>query len=311
MPAEEQVVQSRELEGYVSTTTTASDARELRRNLDFPLRHLRFTQKLEAPFLEYLRTAHQRCALTIAVLCTLVWLFYIGLDMWRLIGLLGSGNESEFFWRSLVPRFWVLACFAVVLYTMMASTVRCRLYEISIAGLVVTISLAVVASAYTLKNLGLRDTAVVMVLFVSVAFFPVGVRSCVMAPVALFISSAFTVAGPLMLRSDDDLAEHWILTAVIWITFILSSIAAYSREKSLREQYLLRHLLDWEASHDALTGLANRRMFREHIGHCMRLAFRQRRRCILWCSTSTISSFTTTTMAICGATRYRPRGPRC
>jgi diguanylate cyclase (GGDEF)-like protein len=259
-----------------SHTATASDAQELRRNLDHPLGRLRFADRVESPFLEYLRITQHRSALTTAVLCSAVWIFYIALDSWRLWGLQGSGNADEFFWRSFAPRFMVLVCFACVLYALLVPNVRRRLYEMCVGGLVLGISLAVAASAYTLKNLAMHDTGVVMVLFVGVAFFPLGVRLRVMGPIAFIISIAFTVAGPLILRSADDLVDHWILTAVIWITFVLSGIAAYYREKSVREQYLLRHLLNWEASHDALTGLANRRMFREHMDRCMRLAQRDR-----------------------------------
>lgn len=215
-------------------------------------------------------------ALFTACAVTLVWMFYAVLDFWRLHELEGSGFEQDFFWRSVVLRWLVFVCFGCAIYTTLNQRSTRSEYECSIAGSVIGCAIAIAASSYTLKNFGMAETSVIMVLMVSVAFFPLGVRLRVMLPVALTVCIVITLAGPAFLLHDADLLPHWVLSAVAWVTFVLSGVTAYYREKGLREQFLLRRLLDWEASHDALTGLANRRMFQDHLERCTRQAHRSR-----------------------------------
>ena len=257
-------------------TSVSPEADELRRHLAQQLGHLRFTTHLEQPFLAHLRATQRISALFTVCAVSLVWMFYAVLDVWRLHELQGTGFEQTFFWRSVVLRWLVFVCFACTLYTTLRSSAARSDYEFSIAGSVLACAMAIAASSYTLKSIGMPETSVVMVLMVSVAFFPLGVRLRVMAPIAVAVCAVVTVAGPLLLQRDDHLLSHWVLSAVIWVTFVLSGVTAYYREKGLREQFLLRRLLNWEASHDALTGLANRRMFHEHLDLCMRQAHRQR-----------------------------------
>lgn len=251
------------------------DSQVLRHNLAQPLARLRFTQPLETSLLEYLRVSQRRSALITATICCAIWCIFLVLDVLRFQTLAGSGHESVFFWRSFVPRCLVLVCFACALYALLNAKTSLKAYEVSVAGLILALSMSVVMSSYTLKNLGLPDTGVAMVLLVSVVFFPLGLRLRFMGGVAVAVCLCLTLAGPVLLRSPENLREHWVLVIVLWMAFVLSGMAAYFREKSLREQFLLRQLLNWEASHDPLTGLANRRMFHEHMDRCMRQAYRQ------------------------------------
>lgn len=259
-----------------ATRTLSPEAEELHSNLAQQLGRLRFTAALETPFLDHLRSTQTRSALFTLCIVALMWVFYAVLDFWRLHELAGTGHAEEFFWRSMVLRWLVLVCFGCAIYGLVRKTTRRPTYEYALAGSVLACCLGISASSYTLKNLDMPETSVVMVLIVSVAFFPLGVRFRIMAWIAAAVCTIITLSGPALLRDPADMQQHWVLSAVMWLAFVLSGVTAYYREKGLREQFLLRRLLNWEASHDPLTGLANRRMFHEHLDLCMRQAHRER-----------------------------------
>jgi PleD family two-component response regulator len=83
------------------------------------------------------------------------------------------------------------------------------------------------------------------------------------------------LAGPWLLPQPQQLAEHWLVVIMMWVTLVLSGVTAYFRERALRQQSV-RKLLDWEACHDPLTGLANRRIFREQFQRNMLHAKREK-----------------------------------
>ena len=254
-----------------------SELRTLHDNLANRLARLRFTQPLEEQFRQYLQSVQRRTALfTLYVVCA-VWLIFIGLDGWRLYSLRDTGHAIDMFWGSFAMRWPVLVLLALTLYSFHGKQHFRLQQDAGVAALLVAISIAVPLSSYTLKNLDMPETSVSMVLLVSVALFPLGVRLHLMAPLAMWVSIAITCSGPLVLHAYeyDARRQHWVLTGVVWVTFVLSLVAAYYREKGLREQFVLRRLLNWEASHDPLTGLANRRKFHEHFETCVRQAQRQ------------------------------------
>lgn len=255
--------------------TDPPQARELHYNLAQRLAWLRFTPELETPFLAYLRDIQKQTVSFTLYVVMAAWVFYIGLDFVRMDRLIGSGHEKEFFWGSLALRWPVLCCFANMFFMLQWNRTSLRQYEWSVIVCIVSCAIAIPMSAYTLRNLAVSEASVVMVLLVSLAFFPLGTRLRTMAPVGVFVCTAITLSGPLILRTPEDIRPHWVLSAVVWITCVLSAVAAYHREKGLREQFLLRRLLVWEANHDPLTGLANRRKFREHFDTCIRQSRRQ------------------------------------
>lgn len=251
------------------------EAQALHINLGQGLKHLRFTEPLEVQFQEHLHYAQRRTVMFSLYVSALVWLFYTGLDVWRLRALAGSVHETEFIWGSFAWRWPVLLCFVVALCILHSQRSTPTQRNWMVMACLLGCSLAIPISSYTLKNLGMPETSVVMVLLVSMTLFPLGIRLRLVGPVALLISLYITAAGPLVLRVPEEMRPHWVLSAIVWITFILSGVAAYYREKSLREQFVLRRLLNWEASHDPLTGLANRRKFQEHLDTCLHQAQRQ------------------------------------
>ena len=251
------------------------EAHSLHTNLESGLARLRFTQPLETDFLAHLQNTQRLTARFILWAAVLLWTVFTGVDYLRLQMLAGTGHEAAFFWRSFVLRWPVLACLLYTLYIFHSRTTTRRVYDSCAVLCLSSASVVALVSAYTLKSIGMPDSSVVMMLAVNLSLFPLGVRLHIMAPVALFICVVTTALGPLMLQTSHDLYDHWVLSIAVWGNFVLILAVAYYREKGLREQFILRRLLNWEASHDPLTGLANRRMFAEHFEVCVRQAQRQ------------------------------------
>lgn len=239
------------------------------------LGRLKFAPAIEAQFLSYLRSVQMRPAMCCLLIGMAMWWLYTGLDFWRM-QMLGPGPQANtLLWQSFIPRLVVHLFLVWSLHMVMQPRARQRVYECSLAATMLMLCIVIATSSYALKNIGLRETSIVMVLMISVVFFPWGVRLRVMAPIGACVALCFTLTAPLMLQDTSNMSEHWIFSAVIWAAWVLTSLMTYYREKTFREQFLLRQLLNWEASHDPLTGLANRRRFHEHLATAMGQARRE------------------------------------
>lgn len=259
----------------VRNSQPSYEAALLHQQMGRPLELLRFEPGLEQAFVEELRTVQRRSAIFTLVFLSVVWLFLGGFDWWRLRALIGSGQEATFVLGVMVQRWVVGSIFLGMLYVLLQRKVKAATEAIWIAVSVLACCTGVAISAYTARSLGMQDAGIVLLLTVVVALYPLGIRLRLGLMVAVLACVITTVAGPLLLHRPEHLAQHWMVVVMMWATLVLSAVTAYFREKSLRQQFLLRKLLDWESSHDTLTGLANRRMFREHFQRCMLQAKRQ------------------------------------
>lgn len=254
-----------------------NEAASLRQEMGRSLAMLRFASPvLEQEFTQELRVQQRRSTLFTLGFLGLVWIFFAAFDWWRMQAVLGTGRELQFVLGVMLQRWVVLACFLCTLYVLLHPGTRSATHEFWIVVSVVTCGCGVVISSYTAKSLGLPEASIVMLLTVVVALYPLGIRLRKALLAAVVVCVISTAAGPWLLLQPQQLAEHWLVVVMMWVTLVLSGVTAYFRERALRQQFVLRKLLDWEVCHDPLTGLANRRIFREQFQRNMLHAKREK-----------------------------------
>ncbi len=85
--------------------------------------------------------------------------------------------------------------------------------------------------------------------------------------VAITWAQVFVIASPVAFY--DSITE--------WMQVLLAFVAAYLIERSERESWYRGQLLEFRATHDPLTGLANRRRFDEELARLVSVAQQHRR----------------------------------
>ena len=257
--------------------TPHNEAVALRQEMGQALERLRFTSPvLEQEFTQELRLQQRRSTLFTLGFLGLVWIFFAAFDWWRMQSVLGTGRELQFVLGVMLQRWVVLACFLCTLYVLLHPKTTSATHAFWAVVSIVSCGCGVVLSSYTLKAMDVPEASIVMLLTVVVALYPLGIRLRQGLWAAVAVCVFATVAGPWLLQEPRQLAEHWIVAAMMWVTLVLSGVTAYFRERALRQQFVLRKLLDWEACHDPLTGLANRRIFREQFQRNMLHAKREK-----------------------------------
>ena len=260
----------------VSPAKQKNEADMLRSHMGKPLDMLRFEPELEREFSEEMRYQQRRNALFTLGFLGAVWIVFAALDWWRFHMVMGSGEEINFVLGVMVPRWIVVAVFVCTMYLLLKPQTSGRAYRFWVITSIIACGCAVVLTIHTLKRLSLPEAGIVMLLTVVVALYPLGIRlrEALSAAAVVCVFAMFT--GAWLLQTSQALSEHWTVIAIMWVTLVLSGVNAYLREKALRQQFLLRRLLDWEACHDPLTGLINRRIFREHFQRNMLHARREK-----------------------------------
>lgn len=242
------------------TPAPSTPANLLRRQMEAPLRRLSFDGELEQEFRTELRAIERRSALFTLGFALVLWVFYLALDAWRFFHLMGDSAQQPLLYGVVVPRWMVMVvfvCAALVLRHRRVSTQRWQTWQ---GTLVVACAAVIIVSTYVLRSLGLQETPSAIVMTVVIALYPLGVVFRRTLAVAVLIWLMVLVAGFVLLTPKDH-GYHLMMVAVTFVTLLLSAVMAYFRERAQRQQFLLRKLLDWEAGHDPLTGLANRRQF--------------------------------------------------
>ncbi|MCU1717839.1 sensor domain-containing diguanylate cyclase [Pseudomonas sp. 5P_3.1_Bac2] len=258
----------------MNSSCSEIDIEVVRQQLDQPSRSLGFPAALECEFANELRSTEQRSALFTSFFLMLLWAAYLGLDSWRWQFIRGGEYAEEFLLGVAMPRVLVMLCFAWVVWLLSRASTPLQQRNVWMAILVLACSSGIVMTSYTLRNVGLHETSSVLLLTVVVALYPLGVPLRQMLPVAAAVCLICGLAGPFMLKKPADMLTHWVTMGSMVVTLFLSAVTAYYRERAKREQFLLRKLLKWEAGHDPLTGLGNRRLFNDqfqrYMGHTRR-----------------------------------------
>lgn len=249
----------------VNSPLSPNEADVLRQQMGRPLAWLRFAPPLELEFAQSLRQQQRRNTLFTLGFLGVLWLCFAAFDWWRIQGMLGTGKELQFVLGVMLQRWVVISLFLCTLYVLLHPHTRLRTHVVWVMVSVVGCGCGLVVSSYTLKVLEAPELSMAILLTVVVALYPLGIRLRQALAMAATVCLFATVAGPWLLQTPAQLQEHWMMVVVLWLTLVLSGVTAYFRERAWREQFLLRRLLDWESYHDPLTGLANRRMFREQF----------------------------------------------
>jgi diguanylate cyclase (GGDEF)-like protein len=232
-----------------------------RRELAGRFRTLRFDPALEPDFVVFLRQSQRRNLVACMVLALVVLLAFAALDLPRLRLVQDPAQEALFYRGVLVPR-WTTA----VLLAAGTWAVARRRVDRRWVPLVLLLMAVYAIQTFVVNNvfmeLGLPHAEGANLLLVMVVFYPCGLTFYEELGVALFMSLLALVLGMLMLQ-PAHMTGHWIQTVLMLLALVLSATNGYLREHAMREQYLMRRLLDWDVGHDPHTGLANRRMFGE------------------------------------------------
>jgi len=253
---------------------TAGDAALLERELQGRFRWLRFRQPLERDFVAWLRTSQHRSLVACMGLAMVMLLIFTLVDTVRYHGLQGGPEQIAAFQKGvLAPRWSMVAVLGLAIWAVATRRIV-RHLQWFITLIMVLYGMTTSCTLHAYGNLGLLRVTGANLLLVLVVFFPCALTFYESLRAGFLLWLQMLLTGPWLLDTPQLLAEHWLLAAYMLLSLAFSAVNGYMREHVLREQFLLRHLLDWKACHDPLTGLANRHMFNERLSSALHQARR-------------------------------------
>lgn len=230
----------------------------------------RFESDIETDYrASLLAEARQTAPLAIGI-GLFIWSAFVLFDIWRLVGA-AQDMPGEDKAGILGMRLAVLIAFAAGL----SRPVRERINP----GLLLTLlfSLMSIGTIYAValyREQSVVNANVALIVLVMVVFLPIGMSLLQ----ALFVS-AVTAVAMMSARALHDAGpiaqEDRMLVVVLLLAVAVSAIAYVARDQLLRRRFLLEKTLAHVATHDALTGLANRRLFVQRAETAMAQARRE------------------------------------
>lgn len=116
------------------------------------------------------------------------------------------------------------------------------------------------------------DTA--HLLTVVVAFLPWGLTWMQSLMTSLTLYAGSWVIGDALLQ-EPMRSEYMNMLNMMPLAIFISALGGYLRDHAQRKAFLLQNIMRWQAEHDPLTNLANRRLFNEQINRCLGLGQRE------------------------------------
>lgn len=248
-------------------------SRLYRRELQGGFLGLRFGAAIEDEFVAFLRETQARNVLFCIWIGLILWLGVACWDVVRYVqSIQGTANEALFLELLLPAR---LASLLALIGLLLGMNRRLWGAWQHVACLV-TVSVYCITgflTGYLYLDMGLGNAMAGSILILMAVFLPCGLTFRQTMPTTAALLVAYLVAGRWIL-SPAQWSEFWAIASLLVLCMLMMAFSSYLRERGAREQFLLRRLLDWEAGHDPLTGLANRRSFQKHFEICLAQARR-------------------------------------
>ncbi len=236
-------------------------SRIYRRELQDRYRGLRFSSGVEQEFVNFLRETQSRNLLLCIWLGLSLWLALAGWDVVRYLqSIQGTAMEAQFLQVVLPARLMSLLALGGLLLGVRRGLGGAWL---GVGTMAVYCATAFVAG-YFYNAMGIENAMAASILLLMMVFFPYGLRLRETAPTVVVLLSAYWLAAWWFL-SPQQWVEFRYISALLVVSIVMMAFSSYLRERGAREQFLLRRLLDWEAGHDSLTGLANRRSLQKYL----------------------------------------------
>ncbi|MCV9934925.1 diguanylate cyclase [Boseaceae bacterium BT-24-1] len=235
---------------------------------------LGFEPALEREYRQHMRTGQRSSTLVCLITALGIWLTFIGLDLTRLDNLALIATGDGLVELAIALRLGTLAVILRLVWIVRRNR-HARSYHLltMLALALIGVTCAFIANMYKLRGLPQADIAQLVI--IAAVFLPVGLTFFQSLGVALLIAVFTTVLGFVMLE-PAQLAEHGRLSILLFFAVFVSAVGAWLRERAERDQFLLRRMLHSRAMSDALTGIANRRGFEEHVAMALLQARRDR-----------------------------------
>lgn len=235
---------------------------------------LGFEPELEREFRQHMRADQRRSTLVCLVTALGIWLTFIGLDLSRLENLATIGVGDVSVELAIALRLGTLAVILRLVWVVRRNRQAHAYHRLTMLALaLIGVTCAFIANMYKLRGLPQADIAQLVI--IAAVFLPVGLTFFQSLGIALLIAVFTTVLGFVML-APAQLAEHGRLSVLLFFAVFVSAVGAWLRERAERDQFLLRRMLHSRAMSDALTGIANRRGFEEHVAMALLQARRDR-----------------------------------
>ncbi|MGX1789035.1 diguanylate cyclase domain-containing protein [Bosea sp. NPDC055332] len=235
---------------------------------------LGFEPVLEREYRLHMRAEQRRSTLVCLITALGIWLTFIGLDLTRLDNLVTIGSGDYTVELAIVLRLATLAVILRLVWIVRHNRMARSYHHLTMLALaLIGVTCAFIANMYKLRGLPQADIAQLVI--IAAVFLPVGLTFLQSLSIALLIAVFTTMLGFVMLE-PAQLIEHGRLSILLFFAVFVSAVGAWLRERAERDQFLLRRMLHNRAMSDALTGVANRRGFEEHVAMALLQARRDR-----------------------------------
>lgn len=257
------------LNALAGNPAASPHARQLRKGF----RWLRFEPALEAEFQAQLARDFEARLRVVSLLVLVIWAGFAMADTMRVQPDLLEPAQRVLWEQLRAMRLGVLTFLLLsTLWVWLQRGSRLNRALLVIGALLVEWGGAFGTTCYL--RLDSHQLMEVLLALVAGLFLPLGLTLRQTALLAA-VSVAGMAGVGLLTLTDAMLARYLYFCWLAAVVALLAGFGAYYREHAQRQQYLLGAELGWQATHDFLTNLANRRLFGRELDRLLRAARRE------------------------------------